>query len=34
MDGNWVNFNHTWDNFDWPINTPSVNKVNIHLVNK
>ena len=31
----WSNFNRTWGNFDWLIKvTPSVNKVNIIIVNK
>ena len=31
----WSNSNRTWGNFDWPIKvTPSVNKVNIIIVNK
>ena len=35
FDRTWSNFNHTWGNFDWLIKvTPSVNKVNIIIVNK
>ena len=35
FDRTWSNFNRTWGNFDWPIKvTPSVNKVNIIIVNK
>ena len=35
FDHTWSNFNCTWGNFDRPIKvTPSVNKVNIIIVNK
>ena len=35
FDRTWSNFNRTWGNFDRPIKvTPSVNKVNIIIVNK
>ena len=35
FDHTWSNFNRTWGNFDRPIKvTPSVNKVNIIIVNK
>ena len=35
FDCTWSNFNRTWGNFDRPIKvTPSVNKVNIIIVNK
>ena len=35
FDRTWHNFNCTWGNFDRPVKvTPSVNKVNIIIVNK
>ena len=35
FDRTWSNFNRTWGNYDQPIKvTPSVNKVNIVIVNK